>query len=181
MSEKLDIIRFLSEFSLNGRSISRKLQVSPQTALNILDDLCSSGLVRTSKVGRNTMYSLEKSFHAIQYLVLAEMKKSLTIAKELQPLFFDLQGLYDTILLYGSFAKGTYTKKSDVDLLFIGSVSDKIKDVIAIFPRQVQYECVSWDEFSSSQGHLFVEMKKNHIIFGNVLGVVTVFTQGGMV
>ena len=179
MSYKIDILKLIRNNSFNGRDISRKVGVNRQTTYVILQDMVKENLLCAKKDGRNILYSLSNTYNLNQYLVLSENYISLHIPKELRPLIMDLNGLYDTMIIFGSFASGTQHNDSDVDVMFVGKVSDAVKDIFTIFPREVNFQKVTWKEFATLKTALWYEIKKTHLIFGNVAKVLDIWRVAG--
>lgn len=185
MSKKMDILDiYLSDYLLtfSGREISRRLQVSPQAALNALQELADEGVLAFQQEGRNKMYHLLlKDLRTRLFLAMAETSRSRDFLNN-----FELRSVVETVLpwahaviVFGSFAQGKQKENSDLDLVVIG-VRDKeaVKKSLLVFPREVNAEFVSWEEFSGTvrkKNALAVEIKKNHLVYGNVFKVVEVY------
>ena len=55
----------------------------------------------------------------------------------------------------------------------------KVNSVKRIFPRDVNVEYVTWSDFEKSltgKNHLTIEIRRNHLIYGNVFKVVEVYS-----
>ncbi len=122
-------VRILAEILLNSdreyhiRELSRIVDISPIYVQKELKNLQSLGLLTSRKQGNMVLYTLDK--HS-------------TISDDLKRIFLKTEGVGAEILknlgkaeiqyalIYGSFAKGAETTRSDIDLLVIGDVDEDI-------------------------------------------------------
>ncbi|TBR24754.1 MAG: hypothetical protein EPO63_03260 [Candidatus Nitrosotenuis sp.] len=122
-------VKLLSEMLLNSereyhiRELSRIIGISPIYVQKELKNLQSLGLLISRKQGNMVLYVLDKRstisddlkrIFLKTELVGTEILKSLDIAK------------IQYALIYGSFAKGVETTKSDIDLLVIGDIDENV-------------------------------------------------------
>jgi predicted nucleotidyltransferase len=135
---KIKILRFFLEYPLvkrNVREIAEECKIGFGIATTALRDLNSSGIVNMEKSGREIIYSLNINsvfFTPIKHLFEEERKAMGNIP------FFYRNLISDIILstrknakacfLFGSLVAGTFTSKSDVDLFFITSKEEKVRD-----------------------------------------------------
>jgi predicted nucleotidyltransferase len=103
---------------LHLREIARRAGVSSSEAKRELGILASAGVLRAEKKGNLSLFYLEESCPFLQELkglysktegVFAQLKKALEKIKGIEYAF-----------VYGSFARGEYGEKSDVDLMVVG-------------------------------------------------------------
>jgi predicted nucleotidyltransferase len=80
-------------------------------------------------------------------------------------------------IVFGSYAKGDYTKKSDLDTLFVFNQVDKeteakVKLVNSRYPIRIQPVYLSWKEFRQkffdAKDAFMRELRDNHIIVNGV-------------
>lgn len=120
-------VKLLSEILLNSdreyhiRELSRIIDISPIYVQKELKNLYSLGLLTRRTQGNMVLYVLDK--HS-------------TISDDLKKIFLKTEGVGNEILksldktkiqyalIYGSFAKGVETTKSDIDLLVIGDIDE---------------------------------------------------------
>jgi len=131
--------------------ISKLLKIGYRPAYNHISELEGNNVIVTKKVGssKQCFLNLEnaQSRHFLQEVDLARKeevyKSSLklrTILEEIMPRIINqIAASLHSVILFGSHAKGTATKSSDVDLLFI--VSD-IKD--KSIREKIERECASY-------------------------------------
>jgi len=110
------------------RNISRKLKMNPSLAFNILNRLYGSKFIIKKKTGREVQYSLNKNR---DYEILAKLleeyhlekiidkSKALKTAINLLINNKELMKSSYKIYLFGSYVSGNYSKKSDIDILFV--------------------------------------------------------------
>lgn len=112
------------EFSISG--LSRLSGISKASVSRIISDWENAGLVECMAEGRNKMVSVNRRFY-----LLPELKRMLGKLKDFQrPLIEALRRSPSTkspkvraVVVFGSRARGDFTSKSDLDVLFV--VSDK--------------------------------------------------------
>ena len=187
MSKKLDIISlYLRDYSssFTGREISRRIKVSPQTALSVLNLLVRDKILLSKKEGRNVKYSLNRSdLNCKLFIQLAEINKSRMILDnlEIKIIIEELVHLADTIIVFGSFAKGIEKDSSDLDLIIIDAKDkEKIRKNMKIFPREINMEFISWSNFIKSlkdKKALAIEIRKDHLVYGDASKLVNLYCQ----
>ena len=186
MSKFLDIVDlYASDYSqaLSGRAIARSLSISPQTALNALNELTKIHVLQFKVVGKNKLYTLElKQFETQQLLALSEQARSFHRLEhqELSLIIEGIQKHAECVIMFGSFAKSLEKKSSDIDLIAVGGDKQSIAQASKLFPREVNVETVSWKRLEASLKSnmpLAVEILKSHFIYGNVWRVVHTFVR----
>lgn len=168
--------------SYSGREIARLVNLSPQTVLNNLKYLVKVKIMNSTKEGRNIKYSLnKKELKTKMLLQMAEIDNAASFLDkfEFKSIINELLPLSETIIVFGSFAKGQEKSESDLDLVAIGvrnkSEFNKIK---RRFPREINVEFVTWKEFAKvllSKNNLAIEIKKDHLVYGNVFKLVDIY------
>lgn len=111
--------------------ISKKLKIGYRPAHNHISEMIREGIVTGRKVGAAMQCNLNiENPRCKQLLAEVDLLRKETIFKENQKLKSVLESLITklsetlvseihSIVLFGSYAKGTATKSSDIDLLFI--------------------------------------------------------------
>ncbi|MBT3297725.1 nucleotidyltransferase domain-containing protein [archaeon] len=185
MSKKIDITSlYLSDYNLyfSGREIGRLVKINHQTAMNLLKQLVKEKVLTIVKKGRSNLYYLNlDSFECTYYLQIAEIVKARNALSnvELKLVIEKIVSLCETVIVFGSFSSGKQKNSSDIDLVVVSPRSKvKIQDEIKIFPREINIEYVTWNSFAKSlnkKNHLAIEIKKNHLVYGNVHGLVEIY------
>ncbi|HYB06842.1 MAG TPA: nucleotidyltransferase domain-containing protein [Nitrososphaerales archaeon] len=163
--------------SIHVREIARRVGVDPSTILQHLQKLVDLNVLTYSLApkGKNKEYSLNLESLSTKYC-MAEAEINTTfnflqhnylISKVLSELGNDLDGI---TLLFGSYAKGTATAKSDIDLFLISGrkVSESlIGEVSRTIGKDINIERATKNRFMesfSSNEPLTREVVGNHII-----------------
>ncbi|MGP8254744.1 MAG: nucleotidyltransferase domain-containing protein [Methanoregula sp.] len=184
MSKKLDIpgsdLWVLSLFTEGYgreyyiREISALLPISHGTAQTILERLEKKLVLSSNLRGKTRIFRIKPGEMAIQYFILAEQYKKISFMEDKPYATEVLNKIHPFIegisLLFGSYAKGTDTGDSDLDLLVAGHYNEKeVKQIgkkynieinIRIFPEEV---FVGIDP----QDALLIEAKNHHIVWKN--------------
>jgi predicted nucleotidyltransferase len=184
MSKKLDInendLWVLSLFTQGYnreyyiREISTLLPISHGTAQTILERLEKKIVLSSSLRGKTRVFGIRPGGIAVQYFILAEQYKKISFIEE-QPYIFEILNKIDPLiegvtLLFGSYAKGTETKESDLDLIVAGTANEKkIAKIAQMYNVEVNVHAVATDAFlkTDPRDTLLVEAKKHHIVWKN--------------
>jgi predicted nucleotidyltransferase len=109
------------EAPVTVRALARYAGVAPQTAINVVNDLADAGIVSAERAGSAHMITLNRAH------ILAEPLISLsrTRARLIQRLTDELATwpLLAAAWMFGSAARGTGDRESDVDLLLVAEAS----------------------------------------------------------
>jgi len=170
MSKKIDIISlYLSDYTkgFSVRSIAKLAGMSPQTALNHLNKM---PFLRYEYKGKNKEFYLDlKDLRIMQIVKICELSRSMNSPDELRMIMSDMIGHTETIIVYGSFAKGTFDRYSDIDMLLVGrSDKKKINAIKRRYNREINVEFVGFADFKRLRNALWHEIRKNHLIFGDM-------------
>lgn len=135
---KIKILRFFFDFPLvkrNVREIAKECKVGFGVAANALKDLKNAGIVAEEKVGKEINYSLNinsKFYEPIKKLFEIEKEELGNLPLFYKNLISDIvtstKRLADACFLFGSLVTGTFTSKSDVDLFFVSSKDESIRE-----------------------------------------------------
>lgn len=118
---KLLFLNSSNEFHLNA--IARRIGVSPSTVSKELNNMYSLNIVTRKLKGNMTLYQINKEgiiFEELRKIFLKYELLDEIISKELDR--FDI----NFALIFGSFAKGTETENSDIDLLIVSSIPEDL-------------------------------------------------------
>ena len=144
MDNKLKIINYLGKHLgevFTMRALSQALRIPYATFYRTMGKL--DGLVRTRRVGKSTTVTLSQELPVMRsYLTISsEEEKQEFLGK--QPLISKIVSELDTtdsILLFGSYAKGKERETSDIDLLIIKEtdkkLTDRIEEVLSLVPAE---------------------------------------------
>ncbi len=132
------------------REVSKRIRVSYALTYGSIHSLMQKNLIHVQKIGKSLICMLNLSADAT-LLALSSLAYSYRFLKEfrygylIQEIKEKLVNQSYTLLLFGSYAKGTATKKSDIDLLFIVGDNDDIENtrkriMLVISSTQVKIE-----------------------------------------
>lgn len=105
------------------RELARLLDESPGSLLRDLRRLEAIQLLQTERVGNQVRFSLDQKhplYRDLQRMIL----KTTAVDAVLRDALRLVRGIELTVL-YGSFAKGEATSRSDLDLMIIGNATDR--------------------------------------------------------
>ena len=167
----------LNEFSsdyygrIYGRAVAKKLKMNQKTVSNILNKLEKENILKYSYEGKNKYYSLNKFNPNIKEVIkLIEINRKIKFIernKRLRELFNKLEQKSEGILvIFGSYAQGTNTEKSDLDVFVIGKLSN-IGDLEELYG--IKINVIKSDKSKFNKNELFIkEIIKNHIVLKGV-------------
>lgn len=110
-----------------------------------LKSLAQKKAIQEKKIGKTLIYSIisdkwfsKQAFHAYAFKRAQEFsEKNIIIAKAIRELPEELTEL---ILIFGSYAKGTERKESDIDVIIVSSEKEKIELAIASIKRRYGFQ-----------------------------------------
>ncbi len=166
MEQKLsfEIIDTLKKRELHTRALAKKLNTNHMTISRKLKKLVKENILDTRTEGKNKIYYLKKSSEARNYTIMTELHK-LTQTLERYP---ELRNITQKVqrdkriklaILFGSYAKNTARKESDIDL-FIETQEKEIKKETELLNSKLVVKIGDYDRKNT----LIKEIEKNHII-----------------
>lgn len=167
---------FLGDYtgSFTGSYIARKKSLNQKTVANTLNKLEDEGFLKSTTVGRNKEFSLNlnnmepvKNFIvAAEHLRTASFLRKNPLVKEVlaksKPAFGGI------VVVFGSYAKGTQKKGSDLDIFAVGTHDrDKVYKVSELYNLQISvknYPASAFKRALKNKDILLNEVLKNHVI-----------------
>ena len=159
--------RILSLFVANpdkvfySREISKKIKTSLGATSNALRLLEKNSVLTSEKKGKTSLYTLKLPN---EYL---ERFKSLNTLLTLEPLVEKLKNISRRIILYGSYASGTFTSESDLDLFIVSEKREEVLKAITNFKANTAFDIkpvikkqVEWMQFERSDAEFFGEVNQ---------------------
>jgi predicted nucleotidyltransferase len=173
MESDIAILRLLldrREDKFTIKKIAEALKINYRIAYEKVAVLEKKGLVKVAKVGNSKICEFTYMFDSKVYeaehqrrLALFKNKDFLVLRNRLAELNFAF-----IALLFGSHAKGTATKHSDIDILTIGGDEKAIRSTISLLPDKIHLTHVSYEDFmhmaKSKEFTVVSEAIKNNII-----------------
>jgi len=153
------------------REVARLLGLNANQVRRELDNLLGAGALARVETGNVTRYALDRDFifyeefHSI-------IRKSAGIERMLAKALNLTPGIR-AAFIFGSYAEGRMTPKSDIDVMIIGEPDmDELNKIVNVLEkkikRPIQYMAYPLGEFRKKAGHGFVknvmEKKKIFII-----------------
>ncbi len=177
----LEIIElYLDDYGkkIHGREISRRLKANQRTTLQHINRLVKINVLNTNIVGKAKQYTINKENPiAKEYLKQAEIfKKMKLLARKfiIHKLLKEIKPENTPMILFGSYAKETERKDSDIDLLLIKDkhekkIMKKIKEFEKRQNKKIQVQRMTEKYFTDGmeKDHLIIEIIKNHTILSN--------------
>ncbi len=178
MNIKQRILKFLIEnkeksFSIN--EISKNLKLDYKLTYINVKKLGEERTIKIEDLGNIKRCSFDNSFNNDVFIVENERKKELLKNKDLLVMYNDLSKINRQfiLLLFGSHAKETARKHSDIDLLLISSKDDVelVQKELNLIPLKIHLTNVTYEDFiemlkTKEQTVVSEAIKKNIILFG---------------
>ena len=175
---KQKILKFLIEnkeknFSIN--EVAKALKIDYKLIYTNIKKLQEDRIIKVEDLGNTKRCGFSKLFNTDVFFVENERRKDLFKNKNFLVIANRLGKINKQfiLLLFGSYAKGTETKHSDIDLLL---VSDKdsakiIENKIELIPLKIHLTAVTYEDFvdmlkSKEQTVVTETIKNNLILFG---------------
>ena len=167
---------YLNKFHV--REMARLIKKSHVSLLPHLKSLEEKNILQVEFSGKNKSFSLNlDNKQGRDYISIAE--KNISI-KFLAKHFF-IKKIYDEtasinpqgcLILFGSYASGTQTKESDIDVFYLGHSSQKLKDSIGqlkqLYVKNIHFTSMAFTEFRKGLQSGFVkEVVNNHTLLYN--------------
>ena len=166
---------------LHVREIARLLKANHRTVSLALQRLEKNRVMDSGMVGKSKQYylkldaSVTKEFikSAESYKSISILSTNFLIKKLMNELLLTLRTT--PVILFGSYAKGTETKESDIDIVIIKDnnephITKVLRDFAQRHYKTVQIQNLSKEQFESGvrrKDHLVIEIVKNHIMLNN--------------
>ncbi len=163
----LSLLLFSQNDEYHLREIANIIKADPTHISKELDNLRKLNLVKKTKKANLSIYTINKDS-----IIIDELKR-IFIKTDYLGKFIEkpLKGKAKYAIIYGSFAKGTETESSDVDLLVVSEMrEDELIEIIQLLERKLEREInyILWNEKTFNQRtkghHLLRTIKKNKII-----------------
>ena len=159
-----EILISLLKKEKHGRELSKELDVSLTNIQTSLSNLKELNIVDYRVEGKNHIYFIKTNLKSKSMILNSEnykLIKLLTKHPKLEPVFEDIlkKSRNLIIVLFGSYAKGTETKDSDIDI-FVNTQNTKLKKEIEDVYQKINVKIGT----ITPNNPLINEIKKNHII-----------------
>lgn len=165
---ELEIILVLLEGENHLRGIAKQLNESHSTVLRKLNKLMMENILDYRMEGRNKVFFIKKNLQAKNYVYNAERYKLIELLRKYPELDVIMESVLKAsketlIIIFGSYAKSTAKKDSDIDL-FVETRNRAVKEQLESIHSKVKVKLGYFDLSSS----LVKEIVKNHVILRGV-------------
>lgn len=129
---KIRILRVLSSSPqpLSGRQVGELSLLSHRGAIQALESLVGLGAVRQRRVGAAYQYSLSRGNMAVETIIAPALKAEASILDDLKKsITAHFRGKAVSLTLYGSLARGTAKRGSDIDVLAVSRDEQRKKEL----------------------------------------------------
>jgi len=183
----LNTIYYLIPFTRNynermtGSEIARYMKCPQRTIARHLEILHSKGILKSRELGNRKEYYIDLNNPISNNILnLIETTKAIEFISQNMKINILVQEFlkYGTVVIFGSFAKKQTNLDSDIDILFIGKKSRGVEKIVMRSPMKlhIQYSTVkNLITLLNNKNALANEIKRNHIIFGDVDMLIEVF------
>jgi len=159
-----EILNVLFGEEIHARALAKRLDINHMTVMRNLKELVRENVLEFRKEGRNKVYFLKKNMEARNYELISELyklNKTLEKYSELRQTIKNIQQNKEIGLavLFGSYARGTANKNSDIDV-FIETKNRNLKKELELLNSRLSVKIGEYDRSSP----LIKEIEKNHII-----------------
>ncbi len=181
MKSQLRILRFLmenKEESFSIRSIAKKLVLNYRIAFDEIKKLENEKLISVKKLGNTNQCSFNYSFNEKILMVEHQKRAELLKNKNLKVLYNTIMGVKNPFficLVFGSYATGTHTNRSDIDLCIITDnqeVKKKVEQALKTLPLGMHILDFTTKDFISmlktTELNVGKEIVKNNVILKSV-------------
>lgn len=175
-NEKLNILKLLIENleqQLSIRQIALQRKINYKSAYQAVHKLFKERIVDILRQGNIKLCKFNRHFNATVFAVEDHRRQALLKNKNLKVIYQHLKTINQQyiLLLFGSHAKNTQTKHSDIDLLLISNQPEAIKTQMQLLPLPIHLTAISYADFQTmlkSREFTVVSeaVKKNIIFFG---------------
>ena len=160
----LEIIESLLKKESHIRGIAKKLNESHSTIFRWLNQLKTENIVDSRIEGRNKVFFLKKNILARNYVLKAEVNKTMKLLGKYSALSIIFEEILNKtneklIVLFGSYAKGLAKTDSDIDI-YIETTSRNVKVLVEGIHSRINVKMGSFNIRSP----LIKEIIKDHVI-----------------
>ena len=160
----LEIVLTLMQERGHIRGIAKKLGTNHMTIDRKMQQLSNSNVVDFVQEGKNKTYFLKKTAEARSHVFMAENYKILQTLEKYPTLRAIIEKLQRDerirlALLFGSYAKNTANKSSDIDI-FIETQDKALRNELALVDSKLSLKVGNYERESA----LIKEIEKSHVI-----------------
>jgi len=171
---KIRILRVLSVSPqpLSGRQVGELSRLSHRGAIQALESLVEIGAVRQRRVGAAYQYSLSRGNMAVETIIAPSLKAEASMLDDLKrSIATQFRGKTLSLTLYGSLARGTGKRGSDIDVLAVARDEQRKKELEDKAAASISFYRERYNAVLSLHCYTLVELssKKNLPLLKSVL------------
>ena len=162
------------------REMAKLIKKSHVTLLPHLKALEKDKILIAKTIGKNKVYVLNlENILTKSYLAMSELAESTLYQEQIfliKKITTEISKLYflGSFILFGSYAKKTFKKDSDIDLFYLGELTEieitKIKAIGKIYGKTINLKTATIQNFENGlrkKDVLIMEILKYHLILQN--------------
>jgi len=162
------LVSLLMKGPNHARALAKSLGINHMTAMRALKSLVDENILDYSVMGRNKVFHLKSTVEARDAILMAELHRLDLILEQYPSLRRIVAQILDDervqlAVLFGSFAKGTAKKDSDIDL-YVETVDPVVKKDLMRLSSKLSVKVGGYDRESP----LIKEIEKDHVIIKGV-------------
>lgn len=160
------------------RELSRRIKLSLPAVKKQVDKMSMEGLIIKKREGRNTkLYLNRKNSSLSPYLNQVEHMRLKKLPAAVSSAVLGLLAAMDkkplVVAIFGSYARGTYTKSSDIDIFFVfgeldKTIEQKARMISSRYSLKIEPVYLTWEifrkKFFDEKDAFMNEVKRNKII-----------------
>jgi len=155
------------------RRIARAIKADTKTTSINLKKLEDSGIIISEKTGKHKEFMLNFSNSFTRYfLIMAEIYRNIEFLRKnfrIRKIFEMIENKAEVIILFGSYAKGSATEESDLDVLIIdgdldSKTAEKIENLYGIKLSPISLTKKEFTRMQKNKEVFFKEILAAHII-----------------
>lgn len=163
-----NIFSELKQKNAHVRALSLLLNTNPMTISRKLQELQINNILDHVVEGKNKVYFIKDSLEAREFEQIVEHYKLLNLIKPNSKIRFIVEEIksmnnISLAVIFGSYAKGNQTTKSDIDI-YIETTDKKIKSEVELINSEISVKIGTFDK----QSLLIKEIIKHHVIIKGV-------------
>ncbi|WP_332450025.1 nucleotidyltransferase domain-containing protein [Methanoculleus sp.] len=164
----IEIVALLLRGDSHPRKLAKDLGVSHTTVLRKLKGLLDGNVVDFRTEGKNRVFFLKKTIEARVQVYVVEWYALTNLIEEAPHLRFIIRVIQERgdiplAVIFGSYAKGTANRRSDIDL-YIETDNRMVKQELERYHSNLSVKVGPWDP----ENLLIQEIVKNHVILKGV-------------
>ena len=156
--------------------ISRKLKVSSGSVSTFVNKAAKNNLLIKKVVGNTHLYRLNNDLPIVRNFKISSFLINIEKINLIQE-FLKLDDSIISIVIYGSYANGTYDEKSDVDIIIISDKKTNLQSVLQASENKLKktinveiFNLAEWKKISKENRAFYNSViKSNIVLYGGEL------------